>query len=71
MAMSRDSIDSGKATVLVVDDEEQVCRLLYDELSASGFDCHVTASALEAKRLLERQPDVMVSFSASLTVGSH
>jgi len=59
--MDGDNMNAGKATVLVVDDEDLVCRLLCDEFSATGFDCQGTTDPLEAKRLLEQKPDVMIS----------
>ena len=50
------------ATVLVVDDEQQVCALLCDELSAAGFSCQGTTAPLEALRVLQtQQPDLLIS----------
>ena len=39
-------------TVLIVDDEPQLCLLIGDELSACGFDCHSTTDPQEAMDLL-------------------
>ena len=39
-------------TVLIVDDEPEVCLLIGDELSACGFDCHSVSDPYEARSLL-------------------
>lgn len=39
-------------TVLIVDDEPEVCLLIGDELSACGFDCHSVSDSYEARSLL-------------------
>jgi len=49
-------------TVLIVDDEPGVCFLIGDELSSSGFDCHCTSDAEEARYLLETERyDLVIS----------
>lgn len=60
--MDRDKANAGGATVLVVDDDDQMCLLLCEVLSAAGFNCLSTQSSLEAQEWLEtRQPELMIS----------
>ena len=49
-------------TVLIVDDEPQLCLLIGDELSARGLDCHATTDPEEARDLLKMEYyDVLIS----------
>lgn len=42
-------------SVLIVDDEPQVCLLIGDALSIRGFDCHSVTDPVEARELLETE----------------
>ena len=49
-------------TVLIVDDEPEICLLVGDELSACGFDCHSVSDSEEARGLLETEKyDVLIA----------
>jgi len=53
---------SSPATVLVMDDEEQIMRLFCDELEAAGFHCLGTESLLVARQWVDtHSPEVVVS----------
>ena len=57
-------------TVLIVDDEPQLCLLIGDELSARGFDCHTTIDPQEARYLLDvERYDVLIADIAMPHVG--
>jgi putative two-component system response regulator len=42
-------------TVMIVDDEPEICLLIGDELSDRGFDCHSLCDPVEAQELLETE----------------
>ena len=49
-------------TVLIVDDEPEICLLIGDELSGCGFDCHSVSDSEEARDLLETEKyDVLIA----------
>ena len=62
-AASREKCSSlGKGHILIVDDEQGICRLLSDGLRMQGFDCCAASGGAEALKLLETQPfDAVIS----------
>ncbi len=46
---------SRRPTVLIVDDEEAICDLVYEELAGEGYDCDVASNADDALAKLKRQ----------------
>ena len=44
-----------KPMILVVDDEETICDLIYDGLVEEGFTCDIASNASDALTKLERQ----------------
>ena len=56
-----DGLDQSK-TILIVDDEEQIRKVLHRLLTRGGYDCEVASDAAEAKKLLKQK-----EFSVVLT----
>src|SRR5204862_7066157 len=53
--------DDGRATILIVDDDEATCRVLGDNLSADGHEVLVADCARDGMRMLEYKfPDLAV-----------
>lgn len=46
--------------VLVVDDDEMICTMLYKCLDAEGFQVYTAASAKQALELLSARPDIIL-----------
>ena len=48
-------IDEGRATILIVEDDEATCRFLGDNLSADGHEVLIADTARDGLRLLEHE----------------
>ncbi len=48
-------MNSGKTSVLIIDDEEDLCYLLSGLLSSQGFEVHTSFSLKSGLELLDRQ----------------
>ena len=49
-------MSSVSPTILIVDDEQPICDLLYDVLSQQGYVCETTTSANDALSVLQQRP---------------
>ena len=58
-APSRNPVDQGKATILVVDDDEMVLEVAVKMLEALGYQTHAAATAAEAFSVFSKHADTI------------
>ncbi|MCD6365669.1 MAG: response regulator [Planctomycetes bacterium] len=64
-------MNTAPKSILIVDNEPQVCLQIGDQLSMRGFDCHSVTDSEEAKELLQtEQFDLLIADIAMPGVGS-
>ena len=63
------SLDRGDETILLVEDDDQVRRLAYGNLTALGYRVLKASNGIEALRLLQQHEDIALLFSDVLMPG--